>query len=261
MRRALLAVAILGWNALLASANDELSRIWSAPRASLRERADAVNRAFTNGTPMSVVVAALGTNYVECFSSARLWAGSGPEPPNTPWLSYQFGEDEVTIHTSATISEGPLKGSFTGVGYSLHTRQSPQLTNRIYIGQPDGAGKRSTPDTNHVLYLTTSSNLVSISNAVRIASGLRVGMPVRDVHKYMQAHGLVQTNVYAIGFNGGRTMSCPYPLAGPAMLMLDMHFTEAPKSGLWDWSAPVLDGARILSQGVDIITITLTNAP
>jgi hypothetical protein len=176
-------------------------------------------------------------------------------------LSYQFGDDEVTIDTSATLNEGPLKGSITGAGYSLHTRRSPQLTNRIYIGQPDGEGKRSTPDTNRVLYLTTSSNLVSISNAVRIASGLRVGMPVRDVQKYMQAHGLVQTNVYAISLDRGRTVSCPYPLAGAAMLMLDMHCTEAPKSGLFGWSDPVLDRARILNQGVDIITITLTNAP
>lgn len=124
---------------MLASISNELSRIWLAPRASVRERADAVNRAFTNGTPMAEVVAALGTNYIQGFSSARVWLGPGPEPPNTPWLSYRFGEEDVTIHTSATISEGPLKGKFTGAGYSLEKLRSTQTTNRIRIGQPDGA--------------------------------------------------------------------------------------------------------------------------
>jgi hypothetical protein len=94
---------------------------------------------------MSVVVAALGTNYIQCFSSSRVWLGPGLEPPNTPWLSYRFGEDKVTINTSATISEGPLKGSFTGAGYSLPTRQSTQPINRIHISQPDGAANRSKP--------------------------------------------------------------------------------------------------------------------
>ena len=122
-------------------------------------------------------------------------------------------------------------------------------------------GHAQTPDTNRVLYVTASSNLVSISNAVRIASGLRVGMSGQDVQKYMQDHGMVQTNVYSISVDRGRTLSCPYPLAGGATLMLDMHCTQAPKSGLFGWSAPVLDRARIRSQGSDIISITLTNAP
>jgi hypothetical protein len=122
-------------------------------------------------------------------------------------------------------------------------------------------GQTQTPGTNRVLYITTSSNLASISNAVRIASGLRVGMVGLDVQKYMQNHGMVQTNVYSISLDRGRTSSCPYPLAGGAMLMLDMHCTQPPKSGLFGWSAPVLDRARIESQGTDLISIALTNAP
>jgi hypothetical protein len=150
-QRPFLTLAFLGWSAVVVWAGDELSRIWTDPHASVRERAEAVNRAFTNGTPTSVVVAALGTNYAQCFSSARVWLGPGPEPPNTPWLSYRFGEEEVTIHTTATISEGPLKGSFTAAGYSLLSGHSTQTTNRIHIGQPDGAANRGQPvgsDTN-----------------------------------------------------------------------------------------------------------------
>lgn len=118
-RRAVLTLAILGWSGVVGLASDELPRIWTSPHAAVWERADAVNRAFTNGTPMAVVIAALGTNFTQCFSSARVWLGTGPEPPNTPWLSYRFGEEEVTIHTSAAISEGPVKGKFTGAGYSV----------------------------------------------------------------------------------------------------------------------------------------------
>ena len=122
-------------------------------------------------------------------------------------------------------------------------------------------GQAQTAGSNRVLYVTTSSNLLSISNAVRIALGLRVGMPGPDVQKYMQSHGMVQTNVYSISADRGRTLSCPYPLAGGAMLMLDMHCTKAPSLGLFGWSDPVLDRARIQSQGADIMTIAFTNAP
>ena len=122
-------------------------------------------------------------------------------------------------------------------------------------------GSAQTLGTNGVLYITTSSNLVSISNAVRIASGLRVGMTGADAQKYMQDHGMIQTNVYSISVDRGRTQACPYPLAAGATLMLDMHCTKAPSSGLFGWSDPVLDGARIQSQGADIISIALTNAP
>ncbi len=122
-------------------------------------------------------------------------------------------------------------------------------------------GQTQLSNTNRVLHVTTSSNLTSISNAVRVASGLHVGMAGADVQKYMREHGMVQTNVYSISADRGRTLSWAYPLAGSATLMLDMHCTQAPKSALFDWSAPVLDRARIQSQAADVMTITLTNAP
>lgn len=120
-RRAYFALALLGWSAVVALAGEELSRIWRDPNATVQQRAAAVDRAFTNGTPLSVVVAALGTNYALCGSSARLWAGPQPEPPNTFWLSYSFGKDEVTLGTSAVFGRDLdiLACKFTGAGYSL----------------------------------------------------------------------------------------------------------------------------------------------
>ena len=131
----------------VALADDELLRIWRAPDKSVRQRAEAVNRAFTNGTPVSVVVAALGTNFTRCMMSARIWMGPGPEPPNTLWLSYRFGGEEVTIHTSAVLDRDldALTGKFTGAGYSLPVKPSTDATNRIQIGQPDGAANRGQP--------------------------------------------------------------------------------------------------------------------
>jgi hypothetical protein len=146
-QRTFFAVAVLGCGVFLASAGEDLSRTWSDRSATVRRRADAVNRAFTNGTPVSVVVAALGTNYTRCMSSARVWLGSGPEPPNTLWLSYRFGVDEVTIGTSAVLGRDldALTGKFTGAGYSLPVRPSTEATNRVRIGQPDGPANGSQP--------------------------------------------------------------------------------------------------------------------
>jgi hypothetical protein len=151
--RAIFAVAILSWSILLTSASEELSRVWSAPGVTVQQRAAAVNRAFTNGTPASVVVAALGTNYSRCGSSARLWMGTGPKPPNNTWLSYRFGEEQVIIGSSAVFGEDPLTGTFTGAGHSIIVRPTAQVTDRISIGQRDGAPNGSQPirsETNRV---------------------------------------------------------------------------------------------------------------
>jgi len=146
-RLAFLIAALLTWVTGVASADDELSRIWRTPGKSVRERADAVNRAFTNGTPVSVVAVTLKTKYTRCMSSARVWIVDGPELPNTLWLSYRFGEEQVTIGTTAVLGRDldALTGKFTGAGYSLPVSRSSESTNRIWIGQPDGAANRSQP--------------------------------------------------------------------------------------------------------------------
>jgi hypothetical protein len=85
-------------------------------------------------------------------------------------------------------------------------------------------------------------------------------MPGADVHRYLRDHGLSQTNIYSISADRGRTMNCPYPLAGDATLVLQMHCTSAPPAGLFGWSNPVLDRAYIQSAGTNIISISFTNA-
>src|SRR5439155_21177044 len=111
------------------------------------------------------------------------------------------------------------------------------------------------------LYITSRSNLVTISNAVKIAARLRIGMPKADVDKYLQDHGVSQTNVYSMSLDRGRTLSCPYPLAGvTTSLVLEMQCSQPQTSGLFGWKNPLLKRAYIQSQGTNIISITLTNA-
>jgi hypothetical protein len=111
------------------------------------------------------------------------------------------------------------------------------------------------------LYMTTASNLVSISNAVKIASGLRVGMTNADVDKYMHDHGYGwQTNVG--GMSANRVTAWFYPLAtASSSLVLETECSMPPTPGLFRWTNPLLKRAYIQSQGVDIIFITLTNGP
>jgi hypothetical protein len=111
-------------------------------------------------------------------------------------------------------------------------------------------------------YMTSCSNLVTISNAVKIASGLRAGMPNADVIKFMHDHDMSQTNVFSMSLDRGRALSCFYPLAGVSTsLVLAMECSEPPTLGLYGWKNPLLKGAYIQSQGSNIIFITLTNAP
>ena len=43
----------------------QLLRVWSAPGSSVEERAEAVNRCFPRGIPVSSIIALLGTNHTE----------------------------------------------------------------------------------------------------------------------------------------------------------------------------------------------------
>ncbi len=105
-RRAFLAAAVLGCSIVTASAAEGLSRVWTAPSISVQQRAAAVNRAFTNGTPMSVVVAALGTNYTRFCRISTVWMGPGPEPRKTSGLTYRFGQESVIIRNRPAEPSG-----------------------------------------------------------------------------------------------------------------------------------------------------------
>ncbi len=124
-----------------------------------------------------------------------------------------------------------------------------------------GRAQTSTAATNvirtpELLYITTSSNVMSISNAVKIASGLRVGMTKAEVDKYMHDHAM-PTNVVGLSVDRGRTTGCYYP----GSLVLEMECSQPPTSGLFRWKNPLLKRAYIQSQGANIVSITLTNTP
>jgi hypothetical protein len=143
IQRAFLTTALLGCSVVFASEHKELARVWSAPNLSVQDRAAAVNRAFTNGTPMSVVVAALGTNFVRFAPISTVQIGPGPKSPPTHGLRYGFGKKAVFISTTASVTEDPLYGRFISAGYTLEV--IPLRTNQPPNGQPDGAANGSQP--------------------------------------------------------------------------------------------------------------------
>src|SRR5262249_23126688 len=119
--------------------------------------------------------------------------------------------------------------------------------------------------TPELLYITTSSNVTAISTAVKMASSLRMDMTRPEVDHYLLERGM-STNIVehadGLSLDRGRTLSYFYPLPGNrSFLVLDMECTERPASGLRGWKNPVLKKAYIQSQGVDIISIALTNTP
>src|SRR5258708_2091542 len=105
IRRAFLTLtvfwALFAHYALLAG-DKEILRLWSAPGASVQERAAAVNRSFTNGTPITAVVAVLGTNFTtfqKSYSEVWMGPGDGPEPGENLGMIYRFGDGQVLIWT------------------------------------------------------------------------------------------------------------------------------------------------------------------
>src|SRR4051812_34315924 len=80
----------------------DFRRMWLARTNSVRELAEAANRRFTNGTPISHVMSILGKN----DSTLRPFSAIDPATGRTPVgatcsLMYSFGEDKVYIGTTA----------------------------------------------------------------------------------------------------------------------------------------------------------------
>lgn len=117
--------------------DSQFQLIWSSPLATVRERAAAVNRSFTNGTPIREVVAALGSNYGVLTPYSSVWIGPEPEPRKTCSLIYYVGIERVYINTTADISADPLTGRFAGAGFS-GTVTPNELTNQFSIHLQDG---------------------------------------------------------------------------------------------------------------------------
>jgi hypothetical protein len=94
--------ALFGLNPFFVLAQgDDLLQVWPTPGVSAKKRAAAVNRAFTNGTPVSLIVAKLGTNYARCGFSPDRWG-----------LLYRSGRESVLVETSADSDGSLLSATF-----------------------------------------------------------------------------------------------------------------------------------------------------
>src|SRR5689334_5566685 len=113
--RACILTIVLGLAAGASFAGDEIFRIWSAPDVPVRERATAVNQSFTNGTPIALVIAVLGTNFTtfqKAYSTVWLGPGNGPEPGQNLGMIYNFRDGQVLIWTRNPRNPDPLSGNF-----------------------------------------------------------------------------------------------------------------------------------------------------
>jgi hypothetical protein len=122
-----------------------LLRAWSAPGSSIEERAEAVNRCFPRGIPVSSIVALLGTNHAELRLVATANRGKHSEGGVT--LTYEFGGGEtVTIQAWGPTNANPLGAGFSGAkGWIRRSRSARTQTNNPGEGQPAGAADGSQP--------------------------------------------------------------------------------------------------------------------
>jgi len=141
---ALTGMALSGCAPAPNKAEQDFFRTWSARTNSVQALAEAVNRRFTNGTPISYVVSILGKN----DSTMRPFSAIDPATGHTPVgatcsLMYSFGEDTVYIGTTAPLDADPLPAKFTGAGYTMHVKGTQSIVSGG--GQPAGAADGSQP--------------------------------------------------------------------------------------------------------------------
>jgi hypothetical protein len=127
------------------------------------------------------------------------------------------------------------------------------------------------------LYLSSRTNLVQVPQAIRVASHLHPGMSEADATKFLQQHGIGScvivtdgtTNVYSLsGTSNVYTLSIGsslgwttfYELAEGCSLGLEMRPSQIRTDRIWGGNG-LLKGAIIQSNGINIVTVTLTNNP
>src|SRR5690349_4053016 len=125
-----LAGGILVYSLAFCSAAEQLPPRWLLSGASGPEQAHAMNEIFTNGTPMSALVAALGTNYTRVSAISI----PGPQPRNTSGLIYRFAKQEILIVSTAATNADPVSGTFISAAY-LRPGTNRISRSYIYIGQ------------------------------------------------------------------------------------------------------------------------------
>ena len=165
MKRILIAVSVLmivivtGSTMYSASSSRRASerkllRVWSAPGSSVEERAEAVNRGFPRGIPVSSVIALLGTNHTEL----RLigYYNRGKSPGGFFTLTYGFGGGEtVRIQAQGPVNADPLgAGFYSAVGLQAGVQKMSLIwglpsartgTNNPGESQPAGPADGSQP--------------------------------------------------------------------------------------------------------------------
>jgi hypothetical protein len=116
-----------------------------------------------------------------------------------------------------------------------------------------------TPVNRDALIVSSNTNALSVSNAVRIISGLRPGMALTNVDGYLNARGM--TNCGGLSLDRGEHTTFYYGFPGTdSTLVLETRSRRTGPS-LFDWGDPVLESGRIQRLGVDTFVITFTNAP
>ena len=122
-----------------------LLRVWSAPGSSVEERAEAVNRCFPLGIPVSSIIALLGTNHAKLRLVAIANRGKFFEGGFT--LTYGFGDGEtVTIQAWGPTNANPLGAGFSGAkGWIRQSRSARTRTDNPGEGQPADAADGSQP--------------------------------------------------------------------------------------------------------------------
>ena len=130
------------------AAERQLLRVWSAPGSSVEERAEAVNRCFPRGIPVSSIIAVLGTNHTELRLIATADRGKSSEGAFT--LTYGFGGGEtVTIQAWGPVNADPLGAGFSGAkGWIRQSGSARNRTNDPGEGQLAGAGDGRRVETN-----------------------------------------------------------------------------------------------------------------
>jgi hypothetical protein len=118
------------------------------------------------------------------------------------------------------------------------------------------------------LYLTSQTNLASVSRAIQVASQLRIGMMEAEAAKFLEGQGISgairdtngQVEAYSLSVGSSHGWTTFYHLAEGCSLGLEMRPSAMRPDGLWGGNG-LLEGAVIQSNRVNIITITLTNRP